>query len=164
MRVVVTGAMNAYGKAIAHALAEAGHEVRAFGVPPGAQPFGDMPIATFPGTLEIGGSVEPVASECQAFVHAACFDAPLPDARRQAFHVERGTLYARYSAERELVDSFVAVLPPTAPRGMSKAFADAEAHVQGTRSNIPHAIVRAASPEAAAEAVVAHLRTARVAA
>ena len=68
MRVIVTGATNAYGQAIAEALAEAGHEVRAFGVPLGAQPFGELPIACFPGTIEVTGSIEPVASECQAVV------------------------------------------------------------------------------------------------
>ncbi len=147
MRILVTGVGNPTGAAIVAALAESGHTVRAFGVAPGTNPFADQPrVEPFAGDAFLGGSLEPVASECQALVHAA----PL-DRTATAYQVERGTLYARYAAERELVNHLVVLMPTHAPRALAGALAQAEAHAKGAR--VPHTVLAAETPEAAAREV-----------
>ena len=157
MRVLVTGVLNPYGKAVATALAEAGHTVRAFGVPPGTDPFGHPRIECFPGVLDIAGSIEPVAVECKAIVHCALFDDAGKDRRAHALHLDRGTLHARYAAERELVEAFVAVVPAQPLRAWSKVMAQAEAQVEATKPLVPHFVVRAGSTDAAVREVAAIL-------
>lgn len=139
------------------ALLTAGHEVRAFGVPPGSTLFDGLDVATFPGTLAVGGSIEPALSECQALVHAATLDEPGKDAQAHAFHVERGTLYARYGAERELVQQAVYLFPESPARKWASVLAQAEAHAKATRTIVPHTILRVSDPSNAAKHVVAAL-------
>lgn len=155
MRVLVTGAGNPFGAAVAEALAEAGHDVRAFGVPAGSQAFQHDRIAAFPGDLATGGSMEPVASQCQAIVHCANLDAPSGDKARDAARIEAGTRYARYCAERELVSKFIAVFPPLAPRGLRAPLKAAEAHVAATRALVAHHLVHVATPQEAVQQVQA---------
>ncbi|MEA3144048.1 MAG: dependent epimerase/dehydratase family [Thermoplasmata archaeon] len=157
MRVLVTGPTNTVGAAVVRALASAGHEVRAFGVEPGADPFRLPNVAVFPGRADLGGSMEPAASECQALVHCALFDAAEGSKAHQAMVMENGTLFARYTAERELVQRFVAVFPAQAAKADAPALARAEAHVRATHTSVPHAILRASSPDAAAKEVLAAL-------
>src|SRR5688572_4920208 len=103
MRILVTGAANPFGAALCQALAQAGHTVRAFGVPAGEDPFhGAAGIECYPGDIVTGGSIEPVAAECQAIVHAANLDEAKGDRVADSVHIEAGTRYARYGAEREL--------------------------------------------------------------
>lgn len=147
MRVLVTGAGNPFGAAVANALAEAGHEVRAFGVPAGAPAFANAGIATFPGDLATGGSMEPVAAQCQAIVHCANLDASSGDKARDTARIEAGTRYARYCAERELVSKFIAAFPSVATRGSAAALKQAEAHVAATRAIVPHHILHVADGE-----------------
>lgn len=162
MRVLVTGATNAHGKAIVEALLQAGHQVRAFGVPVGEQPFGELDVECFPGRVEIGGSVEPAAAECQMLIHAANLDAPGRDDRAHAFHLERGTLYARYAAERELVQKFIALFPSETPRKWQAVLVQAESHVKATRTIVPHQILRVGEPADAATQVLQALSVSAV--
>ena len=165
MRVVVTGAANPFGSAICKALAKNGHDVRAFGIPAGEDPFHGTPgISCFPGDIATGGSVEPVAAECQAFVHASNLDAAGADRTAFAVHVERGTRYARYSAERELVSMFVALFPASPPRGLGDVVKKAEAHVAGTRKIVPHTMLHVATPDEAVKQVTGALAKVVVAA
>jgi hypothetical protein len=150
MRVLVTGCLNPYGRAVAQALAEAGHTVRAFGVPPGTDPFGHPRIECFPGRVEVSGSLEPVAVECKAIVHCTVFDEVGKDRRAHAVRIERGMLHARYAAERELVDAFVALLPTQPDRAWAKVLENSERHVQATSPLVPHFLLRAGSPDEAA--------------
>lgn len=141
MRVLVTGPLNPVGRAVVRGLAAQGHQVRAFGVEPGADPFhGLANVECYPGWVHVGGSLEPVASECRAIVHCAPLDEPGADRQAHALLLERGTLYARYAAERELVGAFVVALP-TPGRLWSKVVAQARAHAQGTRPMVPTRIV-----------------------
>jgi nucleoside-diphosphate-sugar epimerase len=156
MRVLVTCPTNSVGAAVVRALAKAGHEVRAFGVEPGADPFHLANVLVFTGRVELGGSLEPVASECQALVHCALFDAVEGSRARRALVLENGTLFARYAAERELVQRLVVVFP-TDGREDAHALARAEAHVKATHPGVPHAILRAGTPDAAAKDVLAAL-------
>jgi len=156
MRVLVTGPLNPVGDACVRALADAGHEVRAFGVPPGTTPFGDLhAVACYPGDVATGGSVEPVAAECQAIVHAASLDAPTKDRQAHAVKVERGTRYTRFSAERELVERFLCILPQSPDPAYMAAVDAAEAHAKGTLK-VPVTILRATArdPKATAKEVV----------
>lgn len=157
MRVLVTGAANPFGAALCKALADDGHTVRAFGIPAGEDPFDDPRIEVYPGDIATGGSVEPVASECKALIHAANLDPPAGDLTAHAVHVERGTRYARYAAERELVEHFVALFPAAAPRGLGKVLKQAEDHVRATRQLVPHHILHVATPDEAAQQVRATL-------
>lgn len=158
MRILVTGAANPFGAAVCRSLAHAGHTVRAFGVPAGDDPFqGAANIECYPGDIVTGGSIEPVAAECQAIVHAANLDDPTGDRSADAVHVEAGTRYARYGAERELVQKFIALFPAAVPRGIGAAVQQAEAHVKGTRKLVPHTLLYVATPDEAARQVVAAL-------
>jgi uncharacterized protein YbjT (DUF2867 family) len=157
VRVLVTGPLNPVGRAVVEALAADGHQVRAFGVEPGAHPFAAANIEAYPGWVEVGGSLEPVASECQAFVHCASLDAPGDDKVAHAVHVERGTLYARYAAERELVGAFVCVLPPNPGRALGKVVEQARAHAEGTRKLVPTTLVSSDDPGGVVKAVKAAL-------
>jgi len=154
MRILVTGPLNPVGAAVARALAHAGHTVRAFGVPVGEDPFQDPRIECFPGDVATGGSIEPVAVECQAVVHAAPLDEGA-DRHALAVRIERGTLYARYGAERELVGRFVVLLPESPVRGTGNAVDLAEAAAKGTKALVPTTVLRASDrdPEAAAHQV-----------
>ncbi|MFA5945079.1 MAG: hypothetical protein WC876_11515 [Candidatus Thermoplasmatota archaeon] len=153
MRVLVTGSLNPVGRAVVAALAKDGHQVRAFGIEPGTAPFLDAKIECFPGWLQVGGSLEPVTSECQAFIHCANLDAPGKDKQAHAAHVEKGTLYARYAAEREPVGAFVAVFPTNAGRAWGKVMDQAKAHVAGTHRLVPTTVVESDDPEAVVKAV-----------
>lgn len=157
MRILVTGPLNPVGRAVATALAGDGHQVRAFGVEAGGDPFrGDPRIECYPGWLRVGGSLEPVASECQALVHCGALDAPGKDRQAHAVHIEKGTLYARYAAEREPVGAFIAVFPPGAGRAWGKAVDQARAHVAGTHRLVPTTVVESDDPDT----VVAEVRAA----
>jgi nucleoside-diphosphate-sugar epimerase len=149
VRVLVTGCLNPVGRAVVSALAKDGHQVRAFGIAPGSDPFpGDARIECYPGWLQVGGSLEPVLSECQALIHCANLDAPGEDKQAHAVKVEKGTLYARYAAEREPVGAFVAVFPVAAGRTWGKVVDEATAHVAGTRRLVPTTVVESEDPEA----------------
>ncbi len=158
MRVLVTGPTNPAGRAVVEALAAAGHSVRAFGIPAGENPFAGLPgVECFPGHVEIGGSVEPAACECQAIVHCAALDAPGDDKRAHALHIERGTLYTRFAAERELVGRFVAVFLASPERAWGAVLRKAEVHARGTHAGVPTIIFHVSSAEEAAQKVVATL-------
>lgn len=160
MRILVTGPANPVGVAIVKALAADGHQVRAFGVEPGSNPFAGLAnVSVFPGWVEVGGSMEPVAAECQALVHAAAFDAPGEDKAAHAVRLEKGALYARYAAERELVQRFVAVFPADAGRAWSKSIAAAKANVQATRKLVPYTLLEAADAASAVRGVQAAIAT-----
>lgn len=160
MRVLVTGPLNPVGRAVVLGLAERGHQVRAFGVEPGEQPFaGAANVETYPGWVQVGGSLEPVAVECRAIVHCAPLDEPGDDRQAHAAKVEKGTLYARYAAERELVGAFIVALP-AAGRAWSKVLEQARHHAVGTRRLVPTKVVEGADAEAilaAFEQMAAHL-------
>jgi hypothetical protein len=157
MRILVTGPLNPTGKAVVEALAGAGHVVRAFGIPPGEDPFQDPNVEVFPGEIGLNGSVEPVAAECQAIVHCAPLDKPGKDRMAFAGHVEKGTLYARYAAERELVSAFIALFPAEPARGWGKAMDQAKAHVQATRKVVPQKVLTVVDTDAAVRGVLAAL-------
>jgi hypothetical protein len=70
---------------------------------------------------------------------------------------ENGTLFARYAAERELVQRFVAVFPAESSKADSASLARAEAHVRATRPAVPYALLRANSPAVAGREVLAAL-------
>ncbi|HUR25202.1 MAG TPA: hypothetical protein VM327_04205 [Candidatus Thermoplasmatota archaeon] len=158
MRVLVTGPLNPVGRAVALALADDGHQVRAFGVEPGLDPFhGDTRVECYPGWLQVGGSLEPVMSECHALIHCATLDEPGADRQAHAVHIERGTLYTRYAAEREPAGAFVAVFPPSPGRLWGKAVGAAKAHVAGTHLLVLTTVVESDDPEtvvAAARAAI----------
>lgn len=160
MRVLVTGPLNPVGRAVVEGLAEAGHEVRAFGVAAGLDPFhGLANVTCYPGWVQVGGSLEPVASECRALVHCAPLDAPGDDAAAHVLMLERGTLYARYAAERELVGALVVALPSDPGRGFGKAAGEARAHVDGTRKVVPTRVVEVPADASGAAAVLAAFAT-----
>ncbi|MEK6986082.1 MAG: NAD(P)H-binding protein [Candidatus Thermoplasmatota archaeon] len=153
MRVLVTGVENPTGKAIVESLADAGHQVRAFGLAPGTNPFQSRAnVEPFAGDAALGGSLEPVAAECQAVVHAANLDRAAT-----AVTIESGTRYARFAAERELVEQLI-VLMPVGNRSLAKGIASAETHIRAAR--VPHTLLAAETPEAAA-AEVAHILSTR---
>ena len=147
MRILVTGPETSVGQAVVKALAKQGHEVRAFGVEPGDNPFaGVANVDCFPGWVHIGGSLEPVASECRAVIHCAPLAAPGDDKAAHTAMLEKGTLYARYAAERELVGAFVVALPNEV-RAWSKVLAQARAHATGTRKLVPTKVVEGATAQ-----------------
>lgn len=154
MRVAVTGPMSKVGKAIVKELVGRGHHVRAFGVPQGEDPFPDLDVQYHPGSVQVGGSIEPVLSERQALVHAACMDDPGKDKKQHAVHIEQGTLYARYGAEREQVDHFIHVTPKDPDRRYETVLRQAIAHVQDTRGIMNVRIVQADEPTETAKEVV----------
>jgi uncharacterized protein YbjT (DUF2867 family) len=153
VRVLVTGSLNPVGRAVVAALAQDGHQVRVFGIEPGTAPFLDPAIECYPGRLQIGGSLEPVMSECHALIHCAPLDEPGDDRQAHAVHIERGTLYARYAAEREPVGAFVAVFPARPGRAWGKAIQQAKAHVAGTHRLVPTTVVESDDPETVVAAV-----------
>jgi hypothetical protein len=161
VRVLVTGPLNPVGRAVATALADDGHQVRAFGTEPGSDPFpGDTRIECYPGWLHIGGSLEPVLSECHALIHCATLDEPGDDRQAHAVHIERGTLYTRYAAEREPVGAFVAVFPASPGRLWGKAVDQARAHVAGTHRLVPTTVVESDDAETVVAAARAAIATA----
>lgn len=148
MRVLVTGSLNPVGRAVVAALAKDGHQVRVFGIEPGSDPFhGNPSIECYPGWLQVGGSLEPVMSECHALIHCATLDEPGDDKQAHAVHIERGTLYARYAAEREPVGAFVAAFPASPGRAWGKAVDQAKTHVAGTHRLVPTTVVESDDPE-----------------
>jgi nucleoside-diphosphate-sugar epimerase len=153
MRVLVTGATNPVGDAVVKALAAEGFEVRAFGLAPGHDPWSLPNVNVFPGRIDLGGSLEPVAVECQAIVHCALFDEVAGSKAHRAMVLENGTLFARYAAERELVQC-LAVVMPSAGKSDAASLARAEQHVRATRPSVPHKLVPADTPEAAARGVL----------
>lgn len=158
MRILVTGAANPFGAAVCEALAKAGHTVRAFGVPAGEDPFhGNANIECYPGDVVTGGSIEPVAAECQVVVHAANLDPVGEDRVAHAVKVEAGTRYARYGAERELVSQFIVLFPAAIPRGIGSAMHQAEAHVKATRKLVPHFLLHVVTPGEAVSQVLSIL-------
>lgn len=137
MRVLVTGATNPTGEAIVRTLAARGHPVRAFGVDAGDDRFAGIDhVTSFPGWVEVGGSIEPVLAERQALVHAACLDAPGKNKRQSAVRIERGSLYATYAAEREQVDHFIHLAPADPGRVYAHVQRQAIEHVETTRGDI----------------------------
>lgn len=156
MRILVTGAANPVGTAVAKALVKAGHVVRAFGIPAGEDPFhGAAGIECFAGDVAVSGSLEPVAAECQALVHCANLDAAAKSSNANSIHIEAGTRYARYAAERELVLSFVALFPARPRRVDGTAIEQAKAHVTRTRPTVPHHLLTVSAPEDAVAQVLA---------
>jgi uncharacterized protein YbjT (DUF2867 family) len=157
MRVLVTGPLNPVGAACVRALSQAGHSVRAFGVPVGEDPFHGMAnVECYPGDVATPGSIEPVGVECKALIHAASLDEPGKDVQAHAVKVERGTLYTRFGAERELMRRFVCVLPQSPDPKWAKVVEAAEAHARATRPAIPVTIVYGSrrDPEAVAREVL----------
>ncbi len=143
MRALVTGAGNPTGEAIVRALLKDGHNVRLFGGGPELQErfagVGSGEVRWHPGRLQIGGSIEPVLSQREVLIHCANLDVygkRVAKAERHdaAIQIERGTLYTRYGAEREMVDVFIH-LEPTPQKGDSfaKVQEHATAHVRATR-------------------------------
>ena len=160
MRILLTGAGNPFGKAIVEALLRDGHHIRVFGDGPetirGLDRLGT--VAWYPGDLQVGGSIEPALSERQVIVHAAPCDEPGKDARQHAVKVERGSLYARYGAEREQVDHFIHVAPAEPERAWRTVQQNAVQAVQGMRGDIVTTFIPAKTPEQAARDVVAALK------
>lgn len=136
MRVAVTGPLNPYGSAIVRELAARGHDVRAFGVPAGDDPFPDLDVRCHPGWVQVPGSIEPVLSEREAIIHAACLDAPGKDKQAHAVLIDRGTLYTRYGAEREQVDHFIHLTPKEPDARFVDMHRRAVAQAQATRGII----------------------------
>lgn len=164
MRVCVTGATNPVGEAIVHALLEARHDVRAFGVPAGDDRYDGTDALTFPGWVEVGGSLEPVLSEREAVVHAAEFDAVgkgKEATRKHAVRIQKGALYVRYAAEREQVDHFVHVTPSNPGKTFGALHAAAVEEVEKMRGDIHvHVVVHEDNVEATAKDVVDALASA----
>lgn len=159
MRVVVTGVMNPFGAAVVRALAEAGHGVRAFGVPHDENPFQGLGnVHPHPGRIDVTGSIEPVLSQRQALIHCANLDAPGKDRKAHAFKIERGTLAARYGAEREQVDDLIALFPASPDARFAPSMEAAEAQVGRTRGFVNHRVLKVASPDDAARQVLDALR------
>ncbi len=159
MRVLVTGAGNPVGRAIVSALLREGNQVRLFGGDASvlAAFEGQGAVSHFPGDLATAGSIEPALSERQVIVHAACCDEPQKDKHAYAIQVARGTLFARYGAEREQVDHFVHVEPAAPGRAFAHVQAEAEATVRALRGTIERTIVKAQTPDQAARDVLAAL-------
>lgn len=163
MRVLVTGATNPVGEAIVRALLAKGHDVRAFGVRAGDDRFAGTDAQCFPGWVEVGGSIEPVLSEREALVHAAGLDAHVKGkdgVRRHATKIQKGTMYARYAAEREQVDHFVLVMPANPGKVFGTLHAEAVSEVEQTRGDIHvHVVAHEDDVQATAADVVAALES-----
>lgn len=153
MRALVTGATNPTGQAIVKELAANGFHVRAFGT---TEDFGDN-VKSFPGWVEVGGSIEPVLAEREAVIHAACLD-EVKDSSKYAVRIEAGTRYTVYGAEREQVSHFVYVRP-TINKINSIVMEQADAHVAGIRGDINVKTIEASGPEATAAMVLDALKS-----
>lgn len=154
MRILVTGAMNPHGQAIIHQLAEAGHFVRAFGVPAGTSPFDHENVKSFPGDVTVGGSIEPVLAEREVLIHAAALDAPGKDKQHHARVVKMGGLYARYAAEREQVNAFVYLAHPNPGKVFGQVHQEAREDAEVARGILHTRVVDALdTPEATAKNV-----------
>lgn len=152
MRVVVTGAGNPYGQAIVDALLAEGAKLRLFGcTEEEAARWPD--VAWFPGRVATLGSIEPVLAEREILVHAASLDAPGKDKSAHAVHISRGTLAARYGAERELMDLFVHVTPAKPTKQFATHHAESIATAEGCHK-VPVAVVKAGHPDQTAAAVL----------
>lgn len=156
MRVCVTGATNPTGEAIVRRLAQAGAHVRAFGVPMGDDRFAGLDVQTFPGWVEVGGSLEPVLSERTTLVHAANMDVPekgRDGKRKLAIRIQQGTMYTRYAVEREQLDHFIHVTPAHPSKTWADLLEAAEHDAESTRGDIHVEVIHAADPAQAAVAV-----------
>ena len=161
MRILVTGAGNPFGKAVVGLLLRDGHQVRVFGDDEAViAPFAGLgTVHWYPGDVRVGGSIEPALSEREALVHVSGLDAAGKDLKAHATKVERGTLYARYGAEREQVDHFVHVTPSgEVPRAFRAAHANALAAARGLRGTINLTVVEASFPDQVARDVLKALR------
>lgn len=154
MRVVVTGAGNAFGRAIVHRLLQKGHMVRLFGGDQGVvREFeGEGTVQWHPGDLRVVGSIEPVLSEREVLVHAAPMDPPTGDRAQWAITLERGAVGCRYGAERELLDQFIH-LSPAHPGRFAQAHQRAVATVEACRK-VEASVVTADDPDATADEVL----------
>ncbi len=153
MRVCVTGATNPTGEAIVRRLVAAGHHVRAFGVEPTDDRFDDLDVQCFPGWVEVPGSLEPVLAERQVLVHAANMDEAGKGAKARhklAVRIEKGTLYARYAAEREQVDHFMHVTPQHPSKTFATLLEAAEQTVRHTQGHLHVDVLHVADPTQAA--------------
>ncbi len=170
MRALVTGAGNPVGEAIVRALLKDGHNVRLFGGGPELQERfagqGPGEVRWHPGRLQVGGSIEPVLSQREVLIHCANLDVyghkvARADRHDAAGQIERGTLYTRYGAEREMVDVFVH-LEPAARKGdaFSEVQKAATEHVRATRgaTQVEIVTVDLASPDAAVTRVLGILK------
>lgn len=161
MRVVVTGAGNPYGNAIARALLQRGDMVRLFAVGPEvAQGLEDAVaegavLQWHAGDIDTLGSIEPVLSEREVLVHAACLDPPGRNKVAHAVMIERGTLGCKYGAERELVDQFIHVAPVPSSRDRFRKAQERARQVVESCRKVQTAIVEATDdPEETAQRVV----------
>lgn len=154
MRVVVTGAGNAFGRAIVHKLLQKGHMVRLFGGSPDlADAFAsDGEVQWHAGDLHVLGSIEPVLAEREVLIHAASCDKPEGDKTSWAARVERATLGCKYGAERELLEQFIH-LSPSHPGRFGQAHERAVAIVESCRK-VEASVVAATDPDATAEEVL----------
>ncbi|MGB0652717.1 MAG: hypothetical protein ACPGQL_05905 [Thermoplasmatota archaeon] len=160
MKALLTGASNPHGRAIAEALLSAGHDVRLFGGEPGdldgLEGLGGQ-VRWHPGQLEVGGSIEPVLSQREVLIHAANLDVlhqKVKDKHAAAVRIERGTLYTRYGAEREMVDLFVHVAPAGGDKVWGQVQEQATAHAKAARGVEVTVVNAAADPAATAKAVM----------
>lgn len=155
MRVVVTGFSNPYGRAIVEQLLAQDHMVRLFGgTAEDAEPFADR-AQWHPGDVRTPGSIEPVLSEREVLVHAACVDAPGRDRRAHAVHIERGTLGCKYGAERELMDQFIHITPKREELGRYKEAQKRAVEIaRSSRKVHVHVIDTSGGPETVAKAVL----------
>jgi len=154
MKVVVTGAGNQHGQAIVDALLEDGHELRLFGGHgEDAARWGEK-VQWHAGHVATIGSIEPVLSEREVLVHAACFDAPAAGRKGKAAHAKmilQGTMGCRYGAERELLEYFIMVAP-AGGGAFRQVIQEAVAFAKGCR-NVPTTIIEASLPEQSASQV-----------
>jgi uncharacterized protein YbjT (DUF2867 family) len=155
VRILLTGAGNPVGAEVARQLVAAGHQVRAFGCArEAAEAVGAM---WFPGDLKVGGSIEPALSEREVLIHAACLDGPGKDATAHRNLIERGTLYARYGAEREQVDHFVHLAPAASPHKYLRSQQKAVEAAKAARGPMQVTVLEVSDPQEAARKVLAAL-------
>lgn len=146
MRALVTGD-NPTGHAIVKELAANGYKVRAFGMTP--QFDG---VKSFPGWVDVAGSIEPVLAEREAVIHTACLD-EVKDRSKLAVRIERGTRYTVFGAEREQVHHFVYVRP-TPNKVIHDVLEQADGYVAGLRGDVNVKTINAMGPAETAKAVL----------